>query len=1677
MPRGSRFLVSFAISFFTAFLWSSYGQSQPTRLGEFAIGAAAEGDQDDFCGATDGSGNSIVVWTGSDGSGTGVYVARLDATGRVLSSPRLVNEAPPEQAGDQNSARVAALPDGRFIVAWASFGQDAPGSWGIFARRFDANGTAIGGKAFQVNLSSAGDQVQPDVGLSGDGTAHFVWFEGDSINGRAFPMTGNPSAVGTHTDGIKSTSTPYPTIAVAPDGSHAVAWGDKSIGLRMYGRGGTPIVQTVADTTSGEHSRPQVGYEPDGHVAVVWQFSNGHQTDIYGRRFDDDGNAVDPTDAVMNADLQGNETAPCIGFDADGTAVAVWTSDRIDDKGLGVAYRRSFAGRPIDLVDRNANLAGSVGDQSTSGSRCAVVDPWGNFLILWKGPKGNGTAIFAEKFFVEGLPSLAEFRVNSIRSGNQTQPAVALNAAGKAVVIWRTPAAVSGKFRLVGQLYDALGDRTGGEFLVTTLAPAKAEFPTVAMADDGSFVVAWTGADSVGTDGTVLSDGVFARRFAANGVPGPIKAVNDFQNDAQGAASIAMNGLGAHVIAWHSRDASAGGDTSGYGIFAKRYDAAGNQIGTEFLVNKGTAGSQIRPSAAMAPNGGFVIAWTTLLTEPDGDIFLRRYNVNGVADPNDTPVNSFTTGVQGAPSVGVDSVGNFTVVWTSNGQDGSGAGIYGRRFLANGSPRSEPFSSNPVNANTAGDQSAPYVAVAPGGAFVAAYTSVGEDGGGPDSEGIFARRFDANAAPLINGPPLQVNQFVEGKQSFLDNDAVPGNRKIAMDGTGGYMIVWTSGVQDGSGMGIYATRVLTNSKPAVVTGPAIEITSGSARLTGTVNPNGVAAAAAFQYGLTTDYSETVLITPAIPAGTSAVPVNRVIGNLVPNETYHYRLTAQNSLGAGSGDDATFTTAAAPPIVTTDGATNVTNSGATIIGTINPNGSEVTEAVVEFGLTTSYGTSVTITPLPGSERSPVAVSRELLGLGANQTYHFRVTATNSAGTANGADGTFTTGATAPTTVTGGTTAVSSAGATLLGTVTPNGSATSASFEYGLTTEYGSSAPVAVNPGSGLAPVDVSATISGLIPNRTYHYRLTASNDGGLSAGQDATFNTPAQLPLVTTDAETDVTPTSAGLHGTVNPKGTETTAYFVFRKVGSFVQQQTSAADLGSGTSDLALEFDLTDLEPYTDYEYRVVASNGAGTIEGAYKAFKTPVEALLTQPDAFFAQLGGSEILLDVLGNDGGTGLRITNVSGEGISIAGDSQSLVLTPSSVSDLPAILTYRVTDAAGNESADTNVTVSYFSALQGTYYNGKTTQTGTVFLVRLDVDFAGVATGRLEWENEQYPFKVNLDERGRARVERARPEESQATLITDFQADLSSAVPAVVCAFKDLKPTPQEEIDLGLNYSPPAAASAVPDKGLQVIFIDPGEEEDAVVAASAPGARGVTASTEIPGGIGFTLLRVGKKGTARFVTKMPDFGAFSAKTVLIPGTGQLLPRYQLRKSYKKSGFSGSVEGFTFPGPSDIPGLQRTHGTLSWSRFFSTRGGAANLIAAFDGFGFKAGLNGVPYGFESGKCTVRLARGGLIEPIEFPGTIRNGKVTVDTQDPAILGLGVSLKFKLTGGTFNGSFTMKTDFSDVAADEKVKMIGGVAGDVGFLPFGLDKRNPRARGSFRVKSTGRTGRVEITPR
>lgn len=201
-------------------------------------------------------------------------------------------------------------------------------------------------------------------------------------------------------------------------------------------------------------------------------------------------------------------------------------------------------------------------------------------------------------------------------------------------------------------------------------------------------------------------------------------------------------------------------------------------------------------------------------------------------------------------------------------------------------------------------------------------------------------------------------------------------------------------------------------------------------------------------------------------------------------------------------------AAAPTTVTGD-ATAVTNTQATVAGTVNPQG-QLTSYAFQYGTTTAYGQQTSLTSA-GSGTADTPVRADLAGLTAGTSYHYRVIATNADGTIVGADRTFrTTGTappppTAPSATTGGA-AVNGASATLSGSVNPNGVTTSYYFEFGTSTAYGQQTPLR-SAGAGSAAVSVTGALSGLAENATYHYRLVAAGpNGAISIGADRTFTT-------------------------------------------------------------------------------------------------------------------------------------------------------------------------------------------------------------------------------------------------------------------------------------------------------------------------------------------------------------------------------------------------------------------------------------------------------------------------------------------------------------------------------------------------------------------------------------------
>jgi phosphodiesterase/alkaline phosphatase D-like protein len=1645
------------------------GQVGLRPLGEFKVNTYTTSTQSGGAVAGNATGDFVVAWSsnGQDGSGFGVYAQRYDVAGSPVGGEFRVNTT---TNGAQEAPSVAMAADGRFIIAWQSAGQDGSG-FGIYAQKYDAAGGRVGSE-FKVNTDTLQNQTEPSIAMAPDGRFVVAWRVSDlstAILAKGLrvqrytadwlPVGGEISPFGLTRDDMS-----LPAVAMAEDGSFAVAAqitfaGDKEIFLRLYEADGTPRTAEINANSihAGAQDEPSLAMQPDGVVFLAWDTSDTAEMtrEIAGRRFDASGNPLGDEFAI-NDFTAGVQSRAAVRSDRQGRCTVVWRSDNFDGSGNAVSAQRFGADGSRLGGELHVNTL-TTGSQVNSGAP-VVADGAGNLAFVWTSADqdGSGTGIYADKFFLPGNPMpLAEIRVNSSTLDDQTRSASAMNASGDAVVVWRDAVRDGSSGGIFGQRYGADGQRVGSQFAVNTTTTGDQSNPMAAIDADGDFVVVW---QSAGQDGDGW--GIYGRRFDRNGVPlaGEFRVNTSSTND-QEEPAVAMNPAGQFVVVWQNQGST-------LGIHARRYDASGTALGSSFTVNTETSGDQSLPSVAMHVDGSFVVAWETVDTGTSG-VRAQRFNSAGTKLGAEMTVPSTTSFDETAANVATTPDGGFICAWQSSAKDGSGSGIFARRFNAAGAAIASEF---PVNTFTSGAQIYPMVAVDAVGNFMVAWNSEGQDLSG---YGVYAQRFLASG--VKNGAELRLNQQTTGEQRW--NKV---GRTLAVDEGGNYLASWHSQNQDGSGWGIYATRAFVASPPIAVTQAATGVGFTTATLRGTIDPNNAVTTGRFEYGTSPSYGSTIGTTPAPGSGSDPVTVSAELSGLAANTTYHYRLVAESEQGTSAGANLMFTTGALAPTVATGTATAVTNTGATIGGTVNPNGSLVTSAVVEYGTTTSYGMSANVAPAPGAGTAAVSVSATLTGLLPNQFYHFRVTATNAAGPASGLDGTFRTGATPPAVTTGGTSNLAATSVNVGGTVNPNGSATTALFQYGLDTSYGSTMSVQTPPGSGTAPVAVSAQLGGLKPNRLYHYRLTANNDGGTVAGADATFTTPALPPTVQTLPESDVTTGGATLRATVNPNGAATTVKFTYGLPGTFTQQTTTVA-VGDGTEALLVVAEVTGLASSTDYEYRVEASNAGGPTVGSAEAFRTALQPLVVTDDVRF--VGQTEISINALENDEGDGLQIIGLLDQPGATAFDpSRVFTVSPNTtitfrpkaeqvvnLGDPRERFRYRVQDLGLNE-AQAEVSVWYFLGLRGTYF-GTFPVAGTTpraLSVRLELNFAGQATGRLEWEGEQYPFSVQVDGHGRLRVVRAKKGAgADGQLVLDLALlPLSPEQHTLEGSFSDGSSSASVSRFVTLQFIP-LDLEATPAKGLQVAFIDPGE---------AIGGPPLNDLVEAPEGVGFVRLKIGSRAQAKFITKMPDFSTFSAgKRLLLPDAVTPQARYKLQQVVKVGRRKvGTVKGTVFTGREGPAAVDRVLSLLDWERPATAAGtsglftGGFHVSALLSGFRYLHPGGKVPAGFATGQnanADVRLAGGGLAAPLSFPAYLDAATGAAGQgADPTALALGFTAKFKFGQGTFTGAFNHPT------TGQRVRFIGGISS--------FEKR---CRGVFLVpklqNGDSRSGRIEITPR
>jgi hypothetical protein len=361
----------------------------------------------------------------------------------------------------------------------------------------------------------------------------------------------------------------------------------------------------------------------------------------------------------------------------------------------------------------------------------------GNFVVVWDDNSQQGgdpdmSSVRGQMFASSGAPIGGEFLINTATVKNQSDSKVASLSTGGFVVTWTDYSAQGGDDHapsIKSQMFDATGNRVGGEILVNSTTAGAQQNPHVSGLADGGFVAVWTDVQGL----LSLAGPIRGQRFDVAGN----KLGDEFQisslTQRQGSAKVATLDDGRFIVTWTDSTTSATGslDGNGFGVRGQLFASDGTRIGGEFQVNQNAVGNQTNQSVTALPGGGFLAIWQDQ---------------------------------QGFP-------GSAT-------QEAGGSALEGQIFDAAGNRVGDEFLLNPVRRSGGSGAS---VAVHADGSFVVSWTDFGYRDNDEIWNHITFQAFDAR------GNRLGDQYFFESHQSVHDQTAL-----AALDG-GRFVAVWHGG--------------------------------------------------------------------------------------------------------------------------------------------------------------------------------------------------------------------------------------------------------------------------------------------------------------------------------------------------------------------------------------------------------------------------------------------------------------------------------------------------------------------------------------------------------------------------------------------------------------------------------------------------------------------------------------------------------------------------------------------------------------------------------------------------------------------------------------------------------------------------------------------------------------------
>lgn len=307
-----------------------------------------------------------------------------------------------------------------------------------------------------------------------------------------------------------------------------------------------------------------------------------------------------------------------------------------------------------------------------------AMDANGNYVVVWESyiNTTNGYDIYFQRYNSSGVAQGSETIVNTTTADNQQSPKIAMADNGKFTIVWQSYNQDGEGHGIYAAMFNTDGTTALAEFLVNTTITGEQRQPSIAMENDGAYVISWISSDADGF-------GVFAQQFTNTGATVNSEfAVNSTTTGFQSYSDVAMDDSGNYIITWQSLNQ----DGSGNGVYFQRFNASGTAQGSETLVNTTITGNQQNPKIATDQNGNFVIVWESYGQDAANTygIYAQRFNSDGTTNGSEIIVNSTTSNHQSEPAITMDKNGFYYITWSSYGTDGNFNGVYLQAYMSDG---------------------------------------------------------------------------------------------------------------------------------------------------------------------------------------------------------------------------------------------------------------------------------------------------------------------------------------------------------------------------------------------------------------------------------------------------------------------------------------------------------------------------------------------------------------------------------------------------------------------------------------------------------------------------------------------------------------------------------------------------------------------------------------------------------------------------------------------------------------------------------------------------------------------------------------------------------------------------------------------------------------------------------